>query len=509
MIIPLFGTGQEGKSPTVTAQSRVNVYAEMSKDPEKGQMSLHGFPGLVLYRDVASYLYGAIGVSTYGPIRGMFVMPTNEQQIPTSDMRTQDVLAYVLDGYLIQEWPDNTIGYSNSIASPSVAFPVQRVDATATIYTASDPALYIADDVSRGYLMLSTWPSTTHTPPTVLQNVDADAGLFTHIAAIAGKIVGNAKQGLNFQYSLTQTGLSWDALDFQSAETVTDAIIRMYAHRGILIAFGQRSTEFFTPSGDPDIPFTPVRGAALDWGLAARWSLASAGGSLVFLARNAQGQHQVVRLEGYTAVVVSDQELDSKINALSNVKDASGLSYNIGGHVFYQINFTEANKSYVLDVTNGTWSQLTDENGDRHWGETAVNINGTTYISDYRNGNIYTMSATAYKNDTAFLPREVVSRHFFKDFDRVIVDELTVDIEVGVGDLTTTDPQIMLQISKDNGRSWGAELWKSMGKIGETRKRVVWRRLGMGRDWTFRLRVTDPVKFVIAAAAINAVPVQG
>ena len=65
----------------------------------------------------------------------------------------------------------------------------------------------------------------------------------------------------------------------------------------------------------------------------------------------------------------------------------------------------------------------------------------------------------------------------------------------------------MLQVSKDNGRSWGTELWASLGAVGETTRRVVWRRLGMGRDWTFKLRVTDAAKFVISSASLKATPI--
>jgi hypothetical protein len=34
-------------------------------------------------------------------------------------------------------------------------------------------------------------------------------------------------------------------------------------------------------------------------------------------------------------------------------------------------------------------------------------------------------------------------------------------------------------------------------------QRVIWRSLGMARDWVFKLRITDPVKVVITNAAIE------
>lgn len=68
------------------------------------------------------------------------------------------------------------------------------------------------------------------------------------------------------------------------------------------------------------------------------------------------------------------------------------------------------------------------------------------------------------------------------------------------------DPQAMLQFSKDGGHTWSYELWKSIGKIGEYSRRVKWNRLGVSRERTFRVVITDPIKVVILAAYFNGRP---
>jgi hypothetical protein len=61
---------------------------------------------------------------------------------------------------------------------------------------------------------------------------------------------------------------------------------------------------------------------------------------------------------------------------------------------------------------------------------------------------------------------------------------------------------MMLQVSRDNGNTWGNELWQSMGEVGDYKHRIVWNRLGRGRDFLFKLRVTDPVPLVITGGAV-------
>ncbi len=62
---------------------------------------------------------------------------------------------------------------------------------------------------------------------------------------------------------------------------------------------------------------------------------------------------------------------------------------------------------------------------------------------------------------------------------------------------------IMLSSSKDNGRTWSAERWIGLGPIGTYLTRVIWRRFGSARDYVFKIRMSDPVKFVITEGAIK------
>lgn len=60
-------------------------------------------------------------------------------------------------------------------------------------------------------------------------------------------------------------------------------------------------------------------------------------------------------------------------------------------------------------------------------------------------------------------------------------------------------PQVMLQISRDGGHTYGAEAWRGFGRIGKFRARALWNGLGRARDWTMKFRITDAVKVVLVA----------
>lgn len=71
----------------------------------------------------------------------------------------------------------------------------------------------------------------------------------------------------------------------------------------------------------------------------------------------------------------------------------------------------------------------------------------------------------------------------------------TETVPVPVGGPTTDDPQIMLSVSDDGGRTWSVlQKWRSMGKIGQYLKRLRWLKMGQFRQRIVKLEVTDPVR---------------
>ena len=99
----------------------------------------------------------------------------------------------------------------------------------------------------------------------------------------------------------------------------------------------------------------------------------------------------------------------------------------------------------------------------------------------------------------------MTSKHVFAGLEQYAIGKLQVDCETGVGLETGqgSNPQMMLQVSRDGGHTFGAEQWRDMGKLGNYRTRTQWTRLGQARDWVFRLRISDPVKRIILGVWVD------
>jgi hypothetical protein len=79
-------------------------------------------------------------------------------------------------------------------------------------------------------------------------------------------------------------------------------------------------------------------------------------------------------------------------------------------------------------------------------------------------------------------------------------------MEQGQGSATGQgqNPQIMLQVSRDGGYTYGNEMWTTFGAAGQYLHRAEWRRLGVSRNYVWKFRITDPVKVTMISAAAYA-----
>lgn len=70
-----------------------------------------------------------------------------------------------------------------------------------------------------------------------------------------------------------------------------------------------------------------------------------------------------------------------------------------------------------------------------------------------------------------------------------------------------SDPLVRLSVSDDGGRTFSLlQKWRSMGKVGEYRKRLRWLKMGMFRNRQIRLEITDPVRRNIVGIYMDVTP---
>ncbi len=462
--VPMFGAGIASKSYAVTRQRRLNVYLENRPDGDKTKVALYGTPGLAPKFTLPAVVRGLLG--------------------------TQTALYAVGGQNFYQIGPSGQTLYSAPIRTNS-----------SPVGMAFNPTQVLVVDGIAGYLYQN---GTLITITSAGFPNGAKTATF-----VGGYFVVELPGTQQFYVSNSFDGTTWNALAFASASQYSDNILAVDSFIANLLLFSERHLEFWQNVGSTPQPFAPILSATSEYGIAAIYSRAHIDNSICFLANNPQGKPQVARVQGYSVSVISPQDLDSLMAGFSTVSDAVALSYVTDGHPMYQLTFPTANRSFLYDCSTGIWSEtqsgLTAAYAQRHTGNLSTYYAGSSLVSDYANGNIYQFSPTTYTDNGATILREVVTRHAVQEFNTFAIDEAYLDMEVGVG-LNSgqgVNPQIQIEVSKDQGKTFGPPLISYLGPIGQYLYRVIWRRFGASREFVFRVRMTDPVKFVVTEAALS------
>ena len=469
-IVPLFGLDLSASSLNVTAQQRINLFPDVRVDADKSSMVLYGSPGLTPFANLGSYsrTWYTLGNFCYAVNQG------NLNQLNNAGVSSAVGALATISGFV--DMADNSGGNQ-----------VCLVDGTnAYIY-----------NVNTGVFSTVTPPVANWLPQTV-------TSMNSYFMVNQG---GTAVWWL----SNILDGTTWNALNFATADDVADVLVRVFNNnKGLLILFGNKHTEFWSNTGALNFPFSRVQNTTIQIGLAAQQSVARAGESICFLGRTEEGQTQIFRLFGSQATRISTFELEHYMaQFVSNVNSATAFSYQIRGHLIYQINFNEASFAYNVTVSEAlgvnVWSQVQSYNVNRHRAERCVSFLDRLLATDYMNGNVYIIDGDNYTDNGDYISRVLATHHLFEDNENVSIGNVWLDLEPGVG-LSTgqgSDPQIMFDYSKDGGHTWSSQLWRSAGKIGKYKTRARWGRIGAARDFVFRWTLTDPVNTVWIQAGLR------
>jgi hypothetical protein len=133
----------------------------------------------------------------------------------------------------------------------------------------------------------------------------------------------------------------------------------------------------------------------------------------------------------------------------------------------------------------------------------AIYFNGQVLVGDRENGNIYGYDTETYSDNGEPLPAIRSCVTLQSGLEEQPTMTFTLDMDVGVGLESGDTPQVSLRTSKNGGKTWSNELIRSIGKVGEFDKRVIWNRVGGGRKVVYEVTITDPVKRNIVGAFVS------
>lgn len=329
-------------------------------------------------------------------------------------------------------------------------------------------------------------------------------------------------------------------------------------HRRLFL-FSQNYTEIWENAGiGTTLPFRRNNSLLMEYGTPAIGSVAAGFDILMFLSQDREGLGSVMMVSGTESIPVSTRALDftlSQYVKTANVSDCRSFLVKENGIIFYRMNFTEANHTFVYNVSQSNpqsdetkfWHEEEVLNGDRHPAQTHGYFNGHNYVGSYDSPVMYQLSPFVYLNGDEKIRRMRITRALVPPgYQRIRIDRLQVDLLQGdiininsqyenltlltedqsellaengeeillEQELLLNNPddlEVFLSISKDGGQTYGYLVKAPMGQIGERSFRTLWRKLGTtkrGQPFVCKFQFFNDYPFIILGAcwAIEELP---
>jgi hypothetical protein len=333
-------------------------------------------------------------------------------------------------------------------------------------------------------------------------------------------------------------------------------------HRRIFF-FSQNFTEVWENAGiGTNLPFRRNNSLLMEYGTVSVWSVSVSFDMLIFLSQTKDGLGSVMQVPGTQPIPISTRALDFQLSQYAattifasnppqtQVSDCCGFLIKENGLIFYRMNFTAANHTFVYNVTLSNpesdatklWHEEETLRGDRHLAQTHAYFNGNNYVGNYMSPILYQLDPNTYTNDGENIRRMRITKAIVPPgYQRIRIDRLQVDLlqgqmnlgaavtediflltesgmiidtESGLGILLNQSPLVYigtnapmylyLSISKDGGQTYGYKASAPLGNLGQRTFRTLFRKRGTtkrGQAFVCKFEFYDNALFVILGAS--------
>lgn len=269
-----------------------------------------------------------------------------------------------------------------------------------------------------------------------------------------------------------------NALSFYNAEGMPDGLTAIWVRRNEVWLLGTNSVEVYTPTENVDDPFSPLGGGVLPYGCIAKGSVAQNNDSIFWVDDN----NIVRRTQGYQPQEISPPWLTRLIDAEPDPSELVASVYILDSQQFYEIsgrNFT-ARYNLAGDASSG-WTERDTVGSSRWRGQGSLSYNGKTLIGDASSGDLWQLDKDhPYDGDQKVMVRlQAAVVHAWPmplSIYSLHADMISGAIDDG-SDPELAQPEILLRMSEDGGKSFDGVLREPLWRQGEN-GRVIWRQLG-------------------------------
>lgn len=331
-------------------------------------------------------------------------------------------------------------------------------------------------------------------------------------AGLTSDVIGVAEIAQRHLYAEENSGRVWysdtadattvQANSFFTAEQDADEMVAIHVSGDKIWLFGTKTTELWYFTGNSDAPFA-YRGTTINKGLLGARAVTESDSATHFVGFD----RMVYRMNGGTAERISTHPIDDVLEGETDLDGLELTSHTDKGHTFLKVHIPSYGDLF-FDAATRLWHRRRRLRTTKsNFGYPVRAFNRLLFLGDAGGTTkLYEAKSSVFTDDGENVRRVATALAPIKD-GRARVNRLTLDMHAGIG-LTGSgqgsDPQIMMRVAKD-GRTFGAEMKRSAGLIGQYGYRPTFGPLGVmsGPAVVVEVAISDPVGMSLNAAHVN------
>lgn len=315
----------------------------------------------------------------------------------------------------------------------------------------------------------------------------------------------------------TVDSFDWVFLDdygvpmFFSTVSSSDSVNGLCAVGAYLYVFGPKSIEIKSYLGQENNTWSDLYfSVQSSIGLESPDSLCTIGNTVFFVSTGQQRGKTVMSITGTNFEPVSENWLEEKLESEST-SSSFGFTYATGHHQFVVMQLETLRETWVYDISTGEWHQRTSRNPnsglETQWrGSSAAYWHQKMWVftKDGMVGKLEGFTEDYVGGVTLPVIRHRQSPVFVSDNRPFVIEELALECNVGCNEDYKEDPEVLLEVSKDGGMTFGNTRSTKFGRTGQYSHRVRFHALGMVRQCVLKVTFSEPMDFVLTDADVRA-----
>ena len=292
------------------------------------------------------------------------------------------------------------------------------------------------------------------------------------------------------------------ANSFFTAEGSNDKLRRVIVQEGTVFLLGHRTVERWFNDGAT--PFVRQPGGFHEIGCASGASAAKSRTGIIFVSDDG-GVVRITQAGGLDPL--STHAVERDIAAVTDKTTIEAFVDKRQGREFYHL--SAATFTWILDIQTGLWHQR-ESAGETRWiGAQYVQFAGKRLVGHFESGVLLELDPDTYTENSGNMTMTCrFPVHAWPE--PISLKTLDVDMIPGTGlnssDLHLSDPQLMLRLSTNGGKTWGDEKTRPIGQIGQHRAQTHFDKLGTSLTDGFVVELRVSAAVIRAITGVSGTP---